>query len=250
MKYYFIIVLLLLFNSCKEEKKQLSAQEIIDKTIENAGGKKYDNAIINFTFRDTKYSSKRQSGQFELTRILTDSLGTLKDVLDNNGFQRSKNEIKVDLPDSMATKYANSINSVHYFVQLPYGLNSDAVVKELAGEAKIKNEKYYKIKVTFKQDGGGTDHDDIYMYWINQVNFTVDYFAYKFYTGKGGIRFREAYNPRMIGGLRFVDYRNYNIDPWEDVDLKTLDELFKEGKLDLLSDIKTEDISVATPAAE
>lgn len=244
MKYISLIILLVLFNSCKQEEKQLTAQQIIDKTIENAGGSKYDNANINFTFRDTKYSSNRKDGQFELTRSSEDSLGTLKDVLNNNGFQRFQNEIKVDIPDTIATKYANSINSVHYFVQLPYGLNADAVIKELVGEAEIKGKKYYEIKVTFKQEGGGTDHDDIYMYWINQDDFTLDYFAYKFYTGKGGIRFREAYNPRTVGGLRFADYKNYKAEPWESVDLKTLDELFSQGKLELLSDIKTEAISV------
>lgn len=233
-----------MFNSCKEEKEQLTAQQIIDKTIENAGGSKYDKALINFTFRDTEYSSKRQNGQFELTRISTDSLGSITDILNNNGFQRFRNESKIDLPDSTATKYSNSINSVHYFTQLPYGLNSEAVIKELVGESEIKNKKYYEIKVTFKQEGGGTDHDDIYMYWINKDDFTVDYFAYKFYTGKGGIRFREAYNPRRIGGLRFVDYRNYKIEPWESVDLQTLGDLFEKDKLELLSDIKTENLSV------
>lgn len=244
MKYFSVVILLVLFNSCNQPEKQLTAQQIIDKTIENAGGSKYDNANINFTFRDTEYTSKRNNGHFEFTRNIKDSLGIHKDVLDNNGFQRMHNENKIDLPDSMSTKYANSINSVHYFAQLPYGLNSDAVIKELVGEAEIKDKKYYKIKVTFKQEGGGTDHDDIYMYWINKNDFTVDYFAYKFYTGEGGIRFREAYNPRVIGGLRFVDYKNYKIEPWEDIDLKTLDELFEEGKLELLSEIKTENISV------
>lgn len=245
MKYFpIVVILLVLFSSCEQKKKQLTAQQVIDNTIENAGGSKYDNANINFTFRDTEYSSKRKNGQFELTRSTSDSLGLVKDVLDNNGFERMRNESKVDLPDSMTTKYSNSINSVHYFVQLPYGLNSDAVVKELVGEAEIKDKKYYEIKVTFKQEGGGTDHDDVYMYWIDQKNFTVDYFAYKFYTGKGGIRFRDAFNPRTIGGLRFVDYKNYKIDPWKDVDLKTLDELFVADKLEPLSEIITEDISV------
>lgn len=245
MKYISIFALLIFFISCKEEKKQLTAQEIIDNAIENAGGSNYDNAIINFTFRDTQYSSKRQNGQFELTRNGADSLGNIRDVLNNDGFQRFQDEAKIELPDSTATKYSNSINSVHYFAHLPYGLNSEAVIKELVGEAEIKNKKYYEIKVTFKQDGGGTDHDDIYMYWISQDHFTVDYFAYKFYTGKGGIRFREAYNPRTVGGIRFADYKNYKVEPWESVDLKSLDELFEDGKLEFLSDIKTENISVS-----
>ena len=148
------------------------------------------------------------------------------------------------MPDSTATKYANSVNSVHYFVQLPYGLNDPAVKKELLGEAEIIDKKYYEVKVTFAQDGGGTDHEDEYMYWIAKDNFTVDYFAYKFYTGEGGIRFRKAYNPRMVNGIRFVDYENYKLEPWKSVDLKTVDELFDAGKLELLSKIKTEDISV------
>lgn len=244
MKYISLITLFILFNSCKEEKKQLTAQEIIEKTIENAGGSKYDNATINFTFRETEYSSKRHNGNFELTRTLTDSLGTFRDVLNNEGFHRFKEEIKVELPDSTALQFSNSVNSVHYFVQLPYGLNSEAVIKELVGEDELKNKKYYKIKVTFKQDGGGTDHDDIYMYWINKENFAIDYFAYKFYTGKGGIRFREAYNRRNIEGILFSDYRNYKAEPWESVDLKTLGEMFDNEELELVSDIKTENISV------
>lgn len=239
-----LIGFLLVLFSCKQEPKQLTAQEIIDKTIETAGGEKYDAATIQFAFRDIKYSSQRENGNYELTRTSTDSLGETRDVLTNSGFERSINGNKLILPDSTASKYANSINSVHYFVQLPYGLNAAAVNKELVGEAEIDGKKYYEIKVTFDQDGGGTDHEDVYMYWIAQDSFTVDYFAYKFYTDKGGIRFRKAYNPRVVNGLWFVDYENYKLEPWESVDLQTVDELFEAGKLELLSEIKTEDVSV------
>ncbi len=239
-----IFSFLLILISCKQEEKPLTAQQVIDKTIENAGGKKYESATINFTFRDIKYSSKRNKGLFEYSRTYTDSIGEVNDVLNNDEFKRFINAQKIDLPDSTATKYANSVNSVHYFVQLPYGLNDPAVKKELLGEAEIIDKKYYEVKVTFAQDGGGNDHEDEYMYWIAKEGFTVDYLAYKFYTGKGGIRFRKAYNPRMVNGIRFVDYENYKLEPWQSVDLKTVDELFNAGKLELLSKIKTEDISV------
>ena len=246
----YLIILLFLLISCKQETKSLSAQQIIDKTIEKAGGNRYENADIQFTFRDIDYTSHRKNGLFELTRGFADSVGKVKDVLTNSGFSRLINSEKVILADSTAGKYSNSVNSVHYFVQLPYGLNDAAVQKELVGETEIKGKEYYTIKVTFDQEGGGEDHDDVYMYWINKENFTMDYFAYKFYTGEGGIRFREAYNPRTIGGIRFVDYRNYKIEPWESVDLRDLGELFNEGKLELLSDIKTENILVNGSAEE
>lgn len=230
--------------SCNEDKKQLNAQEIIDKTIEAAGGEIYDHAKIKFSFRKTQYSSQRQNGKYELIRTFTDSVGEVRDVLTNSGFERILNGKKIALRDSISNLYANSVNSVHYFVQLPYGLNDEAVKKELVGESEIEGNKYHEIKVTFNPVGGGVDHGDIYLYWINKRTFTIDYFTYKFYTGEGGIRFRKAYNPRVIEGLRFVDYKNYKIDPWENIDVENVDDLFVSGKLELLSEIKTEDISV------
>ena len=240
----YLPILLLFLISCKQETKNLSAQQIIDKAIENAGGGLYESTAIQFTFRDIQYTSRRNNGIYQLTRSFKDSLGEVKDVLTNSGFNRYRDSEIVSLTDSITTLYSNAVNSVHYFVQLPYGLNDDAVQKELVGQTEIEDKKYYNIEVTFKQEGGGTDHDDVYMYWINKEDFTLDYFAYKFYTNKGGIRFREAYNQRTIGGLRFADYRNYKIEPWESVDLKNLGELFETGKLELLSDIKTEGIVV------
>lgn len=237
------LLLLIQFTSCKQWER-LSAQQIIDRTIANAGGQNYEEATITFTFRNIMYGSKRHDGEFELTRTQTDSLGETWDVLTNNGFERFVNGNKIILPDSTAVKYANSVNSVHYFVQLPYGLNDPAVKKVLVGETQIAGKPYFEIAVSFAQEGGGTDHEDEYMYWINKNDFTVDYFAYKFYTDKGGIRFRKAYNPRRINGIGFVDYENYKIEPWQSVDLKTLGALYEAGKLELLSKIETKAISV------
>ncbi|MCZ4318778.1 deoxyribose-phosphate aldolase [Aequorivita viscosa] len=247
MRILTLIGFLIIFISCKEDKKELTAQQIIDKTIENAGGSKYDLAKIQFTFREIQYSSHRNKGAFELTRTITDSLGETRDVLTNSGFERFANATKLTLADSTVSKYSNSLNSVHYFVQLPYGLNDSAVNKELVGEAEIDGKDYYEVQVTFAQNGGGVDHEDVYMYWIAKDDFTIDYFAYKFYTGKGGIRFRKAINPRMVNGLRFVDYENYKLEPWESVDMQTVDELFEAGKLELLSEIITEDVTVVVP---
>ncbi len=244
MKNYLTFILLMLLFSCKEKTKEPTAQQIIDKTIETAGGDRYENAIIGFTFREMTYGSKRKNGEFQLSRRYTDSVGEVVDILSNSGFERFVNGNRLDLADSTKTKYSNSVNSVHYFVQLPYGLNSPAVNKELVGESSIKNKDYYKIRVTFGAEGGGDDHDDIYMYWINKDEFTIDYFAYKFFSGQGGIRFREAYNPRWVEGIRFVDYKNYKAEPWREVDLSELDSLYKENKLELVSDIQTTNIEV------
>jgi len=243
MKYLIVLILALFVISCQEEKEQISADEIITKTIENAGGDIYKRATVQFKFRENTYKSIRNGGEFQLERIVSDSAGTFRDVVSNTGFQRFKNDSLIHVPDSMAVRYSGSVNSVHYFAHLPYGLNDKAVNKKLVGDAEINGEPYYQLKITFQQDGGGAAHHDEFLYWIHKDKFTIDYLAYKFMENKGGIRFREANNLRIIQGIRFVDYNNYKIDDFT-TDLCKLEELFVEGKLELLSTIKTEDVEV------
>lgn len=243
MRKLLIFLSIILVTACQDEKEQFSAEEIINKTIENAGGENYRNATVEFKFRDNKYKSTRKGGEFHLEREMKDSVNSIRDEISNTGFKRFINDSLVTLPDSLENKYTGSLNSVHYFAHLPYGLNDKAVNKKLEGDAEIKGKPYYQLKVTFSQNGGGTDHHDEFVYWIHKENFTVDYLAYKFHTNDGGLRFREAYNPRVIEGIRFVDYKNYTQENFE-TDLCQLDELFEEGKLELLSKIETEDVRV------
>lgn len=241
MKFFCSLLFLIFLSSCNNEQEKTPAEEIIDKAIDKAGGEKYEKAEIEFTFRENKYSSKRDGGLFEYTRTIRDSLGEARDVLTNEGFRRFRGEREEKLPDTLKASFANSVNSVHYFVQLPYGLSAPAVQEKLVGEDSIFGEPYYEVEVTFKQEGGGTDHEDEYMYWIHQEDYSVDYLAYRFYVNEGGIRFRKAIEPRTIEGIRFVDYENYKLEEdWETVPLEDLDDLFMKGQLELVSIIETE----------
>ncbi|MEX0996547.1 MAG: DUF6503 family protein [Flavobacteriaceae bacterium] len=238
----FLPFLFLVLISCNQSKTEFTAQKVIDKTIETAGGNLYENAEVTFTFRNIIYKSVRQNGQYSLQRILPDTLNTL-DILTNEGFHRLQNGDRVSLPDSLAFRYMESVNSVHYFNQLPYGLNDSAVKKKLLPSASIKAKDYYKVEVTFSEYGGGVDFEDIFIYWISKDDFTVDFLAYQFFTNDGGIRFRESYNPRVIEGIRFVDYKNFR--PKEkDVDFYKVDKLYENGELVELSLIETEKINV------
>lgn len=246
-----------LFFACKNETKNVSAknstnqersqaEKIIDSVIKKAGGETYETASIDFDFRDKHYQSKRRCGQFSFTRTFKDSTGKqIKDVLSNEGFTRYVNQEKQNLPDSLATSYSNSVNSVHYFMQLPFGLNDTAVNKELLGETTIENKPYYEIKVWFDAEGGGEDHEDEYIYWVNKNNYYIDYFAYSYEVNGGGMRFRKAYNPRVIKGLRFVDYKNYAPKEAEEANLENLEQLYQNDKLKLFSAIENKNIKVS-----
>ncbi|PQJ78376.1 DUF6503 family protein [Polaribacter porphyrae] len=238
MKYlYFLLILFAV--GCSSKTKELTAQEIIDKSIISSGVDKVANSEITFKFRDIQYKAVRENGNFLLIR----SFDSIKDILSNEGFKRLENAEPVKVSDSMISKYRNSINSVHYFSVLPFGLNDKAVHKKLLPSSTIKDREYYKVEITFSKDGGGEDFEDVFIYWIAKSDFLVDYLAYSYHTNGGGKRFRVLKEQCYKEGIRFVDYHNYK--PLnKDITLTGLDKVFENNELEKVSEIVLEDIQV------
>ncbi len=239
------ITLLLLFVallvSCKFDKTPKTAQEVIDRSIKTSQTYKLANAKLSFNFRDRSYTAERKNGLFELQRITKNGPEVLTDVLSNDGFQRFLNKTSIEVPDSMAVKYSESINSVHYFAVLPYGLNDKAVRKKLLPEVVIKNKAYHKIEITFAQEGGGVDFEDVFVYWINKKTYQVDYLAYSYHVNGGGKRFRQATKTHLIDGIRLADYDNYKPRD-SNLDLRDMDRAFEKEELIKVSEIKLKNI--------
>jgi hypothetical protein len=228
----FFVMLMFVSFACKP-----TAQSIVDECIEVYGGKKYEDLSADFDFRNMHYEINIKNGKYTYTRMQVDSSGhKIEDLLTNNTFERKIDGLKTPVVDSMVAKYTRSVNSVAYFFLLPKPLNDPAVNKELLGTSKIKGEEYYKIKVKFNKEGGGKDHNDVFVYWIEKKTKAIDYFAYSYETDGGGIRFREAFNQKTQNGIKFSDYKNYGFE-----DLKTkledLDVLFEQNKIPLKSEI-------------
>ncbi|MCL6258249.1 hypothetical protein M3O96_04070 [Aquiflexum sp. TKW24L] len=248
MKSNFLTAILLLFSlaflfSCKEDSE---AQRIIDKSIEAHGGKVFEASNISFDFRNRYYEISKNPSKFQYLREFSDSTGFVRDVLNNSGFVRTVNGETVSLPGDRIKAFTNSVNSVAYFTFLPYGLNDEAVYKTYLGEGELEGKNYHKIKVTFSEDGGGEDFDDEFIYWINQQTNLIDYLAYSYHTDGGGVRFRKAIKKHEVGGLILQDYENYQpVD--KNTPVEEMESLFKEGKLELLSEIRLENVTVETP---
>lgn len=240
--------LILIFSFCivlfSCTSKLIDPQQIVDNAILFAGGEKYLNSVVEFDFRGRHYVARRNGGSFSYERIFDDSLGTVHDIVSNEGFVRKINEEEAAVADTMAVKYTSSTNSVIYFALLPYGLNDTAVIKKLLGETTIKDKPYYLVQITFEAAGGGEDHEDVFLYWINQENFAVDYLAYSFVeSDEISFRFREAYNVRVINGIRIQDYINYKPKS-NSLAVDQAEELYRNGELVELSRIETENVTV------
>ena len=217
-------------------------QIIVDKSIEASGGELYRSSDISFTFREREYRLYRKAGKRVLMRITETDTARIEDLLSGSSFERRIDGEIQSLPDSTSLSLAEAVNSVHYFAYLPKGLNDAAVNKTYLGLEKLGDADYHKIQVTFDQEGGGTDFEDVFVYWFNTQTFHPDYLAYEYHTNGGGKRFREAFNARKVGGIRFVDYRNYKYSG--PLPVSELDSLFLRDELEFLSLIELEKIKV------
>ncbi len=234
------LILTLFLSGCGHDNE---AQRIVDKSIGAHWGQGWDTIEMEFRFRDINYSLVRGSTGFVYSREFFDSADRkIKDVLTDRSFQRYVNDEAIEISPSKERAYSNSVNSVMYFNLLPVVLNDPAVNKQLIGEVEVKGEPYFLLQITFQEEGGGDDFDDLYLYWINRETYLIDYLAYEFHVDGGGKRFREAINRREVNGVWFQDYKNFKADNAED--LFIVDGLFQEGKLELLSEIINENLKI------
>ena len=83
----------------------------------------------------------------------------------------------------------------------------------------------------------------MFLFWCDPESFRGDYFAYSYESDGGGVRFREAINPRIVHGILFQDYNNFK--PKSDtVTLDQMQELFETDALEKMSLINLENIKV------
>ncbi|OEK06271.1 DUF6503 family protein [Roseivirga misakiensis] len=250
-KFLYFLLAITLVSACtstqekpKTEEVKSQVQTIIDKSIEYHQMGNLDNTSFSLTFRDIDYTYKNEKGLYEYTRTQIDSTGaTVIDRMDNDTLRRTVNGVEPEITDEKRAAYTRSVNSVIYFFRLPFGLNDPAVNKIYVGETNIKGKAYHEVKVTFAQEGGGEDYDDVFLYWFDKEDYSMDYLAYLYHTDEGGMRFREAINPRRVNGMLIQDYVNYKPEN-EDIDIMTIDELFNENKLVELSKIINENVVI------
>ena len=217
-----------------------AALSILDRAHEAHGGQRYHQANYGFTFRDKQFEFITKNGNETYSSFYDKEGKTYFDRIEGGAFYR----LIDDVPQTLSEKETNSgfeaLNSVIYFATLPHKLRDPAVNLFTAGTATIKGKTYDVLRVNFDEEGGGVDHDDNFLYWINQETDRIDYLAYDYKTNKGGVRFRSAFNPRVVAGILFQDYVNYKA-PLGTL-LADLPGLFEKGELEELSIIATEGV--------
>jgi len=227
-----------LIQACTSPK---NAQTIIDEAIAAHGGDAWQNKRIEFDFRQFHLQLDHKGGTFRYERTHRDSSGVLiSEVLTNNSFTRALNGKLQTLDTAQYGKYSRAVNSVAYFVLLPFKLRDPAVQATYLGESTLDGQVYDKVQVRFNAEGGGKDHGDTFVYWFNQQTHTMDYLAYS----EGGPRFRKAINPQTVGGILFQDYINFKSDEGDTTFVGNYDRKYEARQMPELSRIEQKNIRV------
>ncbi len=222
-----------------------TAQEVVDQAIDFSGTEKLRNGSATFNFRNISYEYWHEKGTYIYTRIQSDTASNeIKDVLTNEGLVRFINGEEALITEERRAAYTSSVNSVIYFAFLPLWLNDPAVNKSYGDITEIEGKEYHKIKITFAEEGGGEDFEDVFYYWFDVEDYSMDYLAYSYIEKEGtGIRFRKAYNARSVNGVMIQDYVNMKPKSKE-LKLEEIDEAFINGDLEQLSLIELKNVNI------
>ena len=221
------------------------ADTLVLAAIDSAGQWDLDQATVSFRFRDGVYGVDRRGGAYVYTRSFLDSTGArVEDVLTNDGFTRTLNGRAAYLRPKQDSAAREALNSVVYFAFLPRWLADPGAVRAYDGRDTLRDRAYHRIRVRFREEGGGVDYQDEFLYWFDADDLSLDYLAYSYLTNEGGVRFRESFNARDVGGVTVRDYRNYRPGPGEDLRLDEIAEAWEVGDLELLSTVALEEVRV------
>ena len=248
-----LIAVLFLLSACQPANDTApappSAAAIVDSAVAAHGGPVLDRAVVRFNFRGDQYRLRQDGGRFHYRRTYTDSLGrTVQDGLTNDGAYRVVAGDTVSLSAEERSALHTTVNSVSYFALLPAPLKDAAVQPEYSGRDTLDGVPYHRIRVTFQQQSGGDDWQDVFMYWFRTDTYAMDYLAYAFGLAPGdtdtGTRFREAYNVRRINGVRVADYLNYTSDTLATDRMHLYPNLWRQDALEQVSRVEIDSVQV------
>lgn len=218
------------------------AQRLVEDSVRYHGFDELASTPVHFSFRDAQYSIDRsQSGNtiytkaFSAVDTLSGQMQQLNDTLINSlQYTRYVNGQPLELSPEDNGRYAESLNAVAYFFQLPLPLLDQAAQLELLPDTRIKDKDYRTLAVSFAPDQGGKDHQDTFRYYFDPKTKALSYLSYAYETNGGGIRFRAAQESPK-GRFVFLNYLNYK--PKSLVPLDSLPTLYNSDQLELLSEI-------------
>lgn len=189
--------------------------EIVDRAIDFHGGELFTSSLSDLQICSKSgcygLTARIDSGRFEIEATGQVGEHDRRVRIDNDSvmFWQDGDAVEVDIERARVLR--NWVMARAYFVYLPFRLNDDSVVKKDLGMEIWNHRPLHKVKVSFLP-GSSSDADDEFLYWFDPETARLEQFAYSFSGDPGGLRFRQAFNYRRVGGILFFDQKNWGIE--------------------------------------
>jgi len=135
-------------NSSGTDSSISKADGIVDKAMNAHGSSNLLDQKVSFTFRKKQYSVERSADKYIYRHSFSDSLGKRDfELINSSQISAKYNDTPGTLSGKQAAALREGINSVLYFIQLPYGLKDGAVTLFLLPSSKKVEEKIFKTNI-------------------------------------------------------------------------------------------------------
>lgn len=225
-----------------ESAEELSAEFILDKSIEASGGEDFFHSTITFSIDDLDYELKRDGllTDFSLTKVAD----TVTYFSTYKGGLMTYYENDVEIPESMQSrKFLDArLDGFTFLTSIPHVFKENAVILERQDDVMIQQKPYHSLKITYKHQQDIEEKNTFFLY-INPSSYIVEFIAFKFDLYQHFPNFQRLYNHRKINGILFSDYFSfYPTD--QEVPLEQLYQLYNQREVREGTNIKYTDVTV------
>lgn len=237
-------------SSSEDSKLSPIVPEIVERSITYHGGDHYSSSRTELDVC-SKSGCFRVEARVEGERFELSATGRTRDGqqtvrIDNEHVERVLEGQEQVINQSDEQTLRDWVMARVYFCFLPFRLTDPSVrYRDLGLEtwpnADGTSRRLHKIEIGFEV-GTSTDDDDQFLYWFDPETARLEQFAYSYSGNPGGIRFRQLFQHRTVGGILFFDQQNFGVEsPSPDVHDITPDSV---AEMRLVSTVTLKNISV------
>ncbi|PQB04951.1 DUF6503 family protein [Aureitalea marina] len=239
----FILISSLLIACGQEHKNEISAQQIIERSIESYGGEAFFNSVVSFEVDDLKYNLIRKDHITDFT------VSRLKDSMDLVGrYQNGLLEYYVDGELQELGTYnlrilRGKLDGFTYMNSIPHILIQNAITLTRMADVTIRNKPQLVVEAKWLKIED-QDQDILYLY-LDPETYRINYTAEQLEVTGGYPQFKRYFNFQEVNGLLFADY--YSFARKDSVELDKMYQRFELADLRELDQINLKDIEVIYP---
>lgn len=237
-----LLLVVLGLVACASERPE--GEALLRQARKAHGADRLEHATVEFALDGARFRVERDGERFAYARTWADRSGLVfRDVLTAEGLERTIDGRAVGLGEAARREAATALRAAVYLALLPFSLDGAAEEALVLTPDTLSGQAYERVALPLDRAAPGLDERGRLVLWIHPERHTVDYLAYRYAADGGGARFRAAYEPRTVEGVRFANHYEFSGDLLE-VPVEGLGQFYERGELNFLGRVELDSVRV------